>query len=226
MCGVVASFVKQGYEIDKELFMKLLLESNIRGQHSSGLAWLSKIAQKAYEVHVQCNAKALISYVSNTPKIIIGHTRYSTSGKTPQPVSLSKGDSNNTLLKSLVLNGVITQASSEKWSRKFNVICKTDCDAEILLHYKQHPLMIEPSSQAVAMIDFEMETLYFWRNEERPLYYIDREDALYVASTKDIFRRIGFVETPIKCEPCVEYKINDSLFQTSLIRKPRQDLQV
>lgn len=224
MCGVIGVFVKQN-DFPHEKFSRLLRESQIRGQHATGIAWVDQDDHPLSQNQMLCSLGACEFVNSQYPsdlnkkvKAIVGHTRYSTSNLAyNQPIVLED--------TALVLNGVVTQSDPSEWKQKFGVDCLGKNDAEILLRCSPHPLLIEPSSQACVVINSTRKEMRFWRNEERPLYFLETEDSWIVASTKDIFHRAGFEQAPKKCEPCVEYCVRDGIFQTTLIRQPHEDLQ-
>lgn len=223
MCGIVGLLVKKG-EFPFDLFKRLLEECQIRGQHATGIAY--EVNGKLKVVHEPVPARQFeLPSDFRVTRVALGHTRYSTSDlEYNQPIAV--GD------RAIVLNGVITQADPNCWPAMFGgVECEGKNDAELLLRVNQHPLLIEPSSQAALLLDAERQSLSFWRNEERPLYFVDREDMLIVSSTQDIFRRCGVVGEVIRSTPCVEYKTSLwgrgdlHYLKKTQIRQPRTDLQ-
>jgi glutamine phosphoribosylpyrophosphate amidotransferase len=158
--------------------------------------------------------------------IVIGHTRYSTSDiEYNQPISDGT--------RAIALNGVISQADPDKWPELFDVRCEGRNDAEIalqMLKQNRHPLLIEPSSQACVVINARENTLEFWRNEERPLYYLDTSEYTLVASTQDIFCRVGIRDSKLT-QACVSYtsrlwpRIPQRKLELKSIRAPKEDLQ-
>lgn len=202
MCGIIG-IVSKKQEFPVELFRQMLLQSQIRGQHATGISFIDDALCTTIKKPIPASEFELPEILKET-KIAIGHTRYSTSDiDYNQPLS--------TGTKAIALNGVITQAAPEWWQDMFGVVCEGKNDAEIVLRTlvakQRHPLLIEPSSQACVAIDSRAGTMEFWRNEERPLYYLDNSEYTIVASTLDIFCRVGLRDA-IMCDPCFAYTVS------------------
>lgn len=79
--------------------------------------------------------------------------------------------------------------------------------------------MIKFKGSSIAAIVLQNEEIKFFRNGNRPLWYLEYNDSYFISSTKDILQRTfknvlnKYVE-PIKCENGIEYKI-DSIFRFS-----------
>jgi asparagine synthetase B (glutamine-hydrolysing) len=223
MCGIIGIVAtKSSFPLDK--FKALLQEAKIRGLHATGLAFVDsgKLVCERQATSAE-TFKFPEAVAKKSTRVAIAHTRYSTSDlKFNQPIFSPT--------KAVILNGVISQADPSEWKKLFGVECEGRNDAEIvlrLLEKQEHPLSVVDSSQACIYVDTELNELKFWRNEQRPLYWLETEDCLIVASTKDIFKRAGFKQAPSNCTPCVEYGINLQSFKrtSQIIRKANEDLQ-
>lgn len=225
MCGLIAVVNKENGKFPADMFKSVVYQAQIRGQHATGLAF-----DNADELVVMI--KALPATNVDMPielydaKMAMCHTRYSTS-------NLLWNQPNYTEHTALIHNGVVTQADPEKWEELFGVECATGNDSEILLRLMEqgrHPLHLENTSQACVYMDVAKGQLKFWRNEQRPLYYLENNDFLLVASTVDIIHRLGInrsFDYVHRCEPCVEYTydINKKSLSQEQVRIPSEDLQ-
>lgn len=202
MCGIIA--VKSNNTYNMDIIKYLLLESQIRGKHSTGVSYIcndgfktireSSPAKLFVENHWDEIKNDLYNYRSIN---LIAHTRYSTSGipdaENAQPISDNK--------LSIVMNGVITQSSPDKWESEFGVKCKTTNDTEIA-HIKMkngiNPLKLSKGkddikfSMAICAL-WDNGRIQFFRNGRRPQYYylLDwNSDVSIVTSTKEITKRV------------------------------------
>lgn len=220
MCGVLGMMNLGG--IDMVAFRRLLLQSMIRGKHATGIAWnengeiKSKIVAQSADLFEMPHIKT---------DLIIGHTRYSTSGfEYNQPI-VGK-------TQAISHNGVITQEPSDQWEGLFGFATEGECDSELILRsieQGKHPVdHFRTSSMAVVMIDIDQAYgIHAFRNELRPLYQYDGEYGVAFASTKDIFHRADFSDGTIsRLEPCVHYShVLDSEALYEIERQTRGDRQ-
>ena len=230
MCGIAGFYSKD--EMPLKDMRVVLDEIGIRGIHSTGVSWDNgglrvKIDPVPYNEFVIPDEPATGA---------VFHTRYSTSNiDYPQPVYTTRGPEqphySDEIIEALVHNGVITQEPFENWKDKYGYKGENKCDSVLLLEdenneMRNHPLVDYPdSSMAVIMIEPDPWFYFgFYRNEQRPLYYVEHSDLIVVASTK---RAIEYFGKPVACEPCVHYSMD--LFDWGLkakeIRKPKKDLQ-
>ena len=224
MCGVVGLVAKPGKAFAYPVFAQLMKEARIRGQHATGVSWYD-----GRLVHTEKQAVPENQFIypnelqwDDTVVSAIGHLRYSTSDlRFNQPF----GDTDI----SIVHNGVISQEPPETWDEQFGVNCYTANDSEIIYRWlcgnnmRRHPLDMVDTSQAV--IGLERDAFFFWRNEQRPLYYYEHDDYIAVASTRDILRRAGLIGRVQECHPCFHYEYKRGIFTSKKIRQPLQDLQ-
>lgn len=141
ICGVIG-FKQLDSEAPVPEFMTfleaLLVESQIRGKHATGAAWVEGNLIRCVKAPV-----AAISFIADSseggwgafraanPSAAILHTRYSTSGDweenaNNQPLTRAKK-------LALVHNGLISQASKEEFEEAYDVRCVTENDSEVLL---------------------------------------------------------------------------------------------
>lgn len=226
MCGLVGLAMKPGFEFNTRAFGALMKEAQIRGQHATGISYVVDHVLHTLKEPVPQDKFKYPAELSQAT-VAIGHLRYSTS-------DLEFNQPNATEFQALAHNGVVTQAPPEQWEQMFRVNCKTRNDSEILLQMFQketpeHPLFLHESSQACVMIDVDPagDSLMFWRNEQRPLYFYEDDAFLAVASTRDILVRAGYAENIQECMPCVHYTYNSTYNKliSTLIRPSRLDLQ-
>lgn len=186
MCGIIAF---RGEKVNPELFAELFWQSKVRGLHSFGIAKVVNgefIVKKWHKSDF--SREEVCDFVSDCESII-AHTRYSTSGdwynhKNNMPI-IHKN-------KAIVMNGVVTQAPKEHWKEQFGVNCSTDNDAEILLHLDTETILelskAEKISVSCAVLD-NSNNLAVFRNNLRPLWFLNTTEGVYVCSTMDIAHR-------------------------------------
>lgn len=201
MCGIIA--IKSNDVRDLTLVKYLLEESQIRGKHSTGVSYINRAGLTTLKDNIP--SKLFVQkYWSSIERDItdygvvslVGHTRYSTSGiadtVNAQPIADDK--------LSIVMNGVVTQSSPDKWENEFGVKCQTTNDTEIAhIKMKQgiNPLRLSKSkedirfSMAVCSL-WDSSRIQFFRNGRRPQYYCTLKgysEFSIVASTKQIVQR-------------------------------------
>jgi len=218
MCGIVGMYSQEYDESHTELFKQIFRESQIRGRHASGISYLKgkKVVTKSEPI----SADEFVDKIGipNT-NIIIGHCRYSTSDlEYNQPIGTKK--------MAIAHNGIITQSDPENWEKRFGYKFKTKNDSEIILRNlekgKKHPLVkYKDSSMAVVAIGHKG-NFKFFRNGNRPLYYHNIGEALFVASTKDIliraFKKItGENIEPAECINGYQYSFGGKESRVDLI---------
>lgn len=230
MCGLIGIVNKENGKFPVDLLRSLMLEARIRGQHATGIAYrVDHQGRPELKVHIEprpVNEFVLPDDIYDADAVIL-HTRYSTS-------DLQWNQPNYAKDSALIHNGVVTQADPSTWKEEFGVDCKTRNDSEILLHMMlgnvrgKHPLDLVNTSQACIYLDAGYGKMMFWRNEQRPLYYVDGPDFLVVASTKDIMVRAGIPSNLVwSCKPCVEYQVDikSGSLTNGQVRIPNEDLQ-
>lgn len=173
-------------KVRRLLLARVFLESQVRGRHATGVSFILGGQVYTYKSPVPASdffkegAAKRIFYSDVT--MLLGHTRYSTSGDyldnlNNQPIQIE-----NT---AVAHNGVISQDEKSKWP----VPCVTDNDSELLLRMDLGALIQSSASIAAGIITSE--GACFFRNEKRPLVRVNVPDLAIemVVSTHDIFKR-------------------------------------
>lgn len=217
MCGLLGCYAASPEEFPQSLFWEMANEVKIRGFHATGLTSSdgtileSKVEATGFNWFDRPN---LID-----KKSAILHCRYSTTSDLTYNQPIIKP------MNALIHNGVVSQAAPSEWEDLFGVKCETTNDSEILIQLwnsGRHPLEIANSSQACILL--EPNRMYFWRNEQRPLYYHKGKSFVLVSSTRDIFARCHLSAN--KCDPCVEYSVGEGCeISERQIRESMKDLQ-
>lgn len=204
MCGIVGVIGESPDKI-REAVVKLLLQSQIRGKHATGISYVKD--GKIVTIKKPIPAMEFIELIpKDIGNIVIGHTRYSTSdSRYNQPL-----DKDNI---SLVHNGVITQAPFEQWEELYGlrdfttrndseILLKTCCENKDMFGL----LNFEESSIAAGIIKHG--ELWCFRNNRRPLYLFNTDDVLGFASTENIIKRALKTTLDIyKCKPNKMYNL-------------------
>lgn len=183
MCGIIGVISLQKALV-KNTVMRLLLQSQIRGKHATGISYLED-EKYLSTISRPTSAKNFIDVISplDLGHIVIGHTRYSTSDiEYNQPIQEGSF--------SLVHNGVITQAPFEQWESLYGYTnFTTRNDSEILLKAWQKDMFCEFENSSIAAGMIANGELLCWRNERRPLYLFHTNRMCGFASTENIIRR-------------------------------------
>ena len=216
MCAVIGIY--SGSElVNISDFQALLLQSKVRGKHATGAAWIENGELKTYVIPESAEQLELPEIRT---RLIIGHCRYSTSDLNfNQPIY----DGN----LAIAHNGVVTQQDSTEWPELYGMDFKTRCDSEILLrHYEKgvHPLNVEGSMAALILNNIEDPSLIFFRNGERPLYFIEKKPFYYIASTQNILKRAGIGEGE-KTIAGVSYLLKAGNLKAKRVKEIAEDLQ-
>lgn len=222
MCGIVAVKQKRGHPFPLHAFISLMEEASIRGVHATGVSYFLDDRVRTFKTPKPMSLKNLPSSVLKELSSCdgaIGHVRYSTSDlQFNQPFQIGE--------LALVHNGVVSQADPSKWEELFGVSCATRNDSEILLHVAAskpyHPVTLENTSQACALL--EQDSISFWRNAQRPLYYVETDEYLAAASTKDIIKR-ALGKSSIRTEPFTVYRFDGQFLATQPYPIIEEDLQ-
>jgi len=220
MCGIIGvDFKAPVTQDDLNMIKQIFIESQIRGKHSTGLAYYDNgklICEKANIPAKQFVKQFDWQRFLGKPLKLIGHTRYSTSHiEYAQPMG---GDDCY-----IVLNGVITQAEPYKWQHLYGFKCETKNDTELLYMYWQkyktfdnteHLLKTFPgSSMSVCYLTNTGEFGYF-RNSLRPQWLVKVPNkGIIIVSTLNIAIRSlipGHIEKvkPIDKQEKIPYFMN------------------
>jgi hypothetical protein len=218
MCGIVGLRCKD-QEISEMVLKELLINSQIRGKHATGIAYFEGKRIKSIITSIPAE-KFIKKQIFPDSEYIIGHVRYSTSNlKYNQPL---------TDRISVVHNGVITQEQFENWEDHFGYSnFQTKNDTEILLK------CLQAKKQPAGVL--EDNKMYCFRNNTRPLHMfksVIEIDGIPLfngfASTEDIIKRTFkafdsmFDVEIIPIEPFVKYIFmgNGSLSKISMKHDP------
>lgn len=189
MCGVIGYLAPNVTLKDLDNLTTLLEESQVRGRHSTGVSYILEgeiktvIEKDCASVFISRRMREINADLWREGSIrLIGHTRYATSGETPQPIHLHD--------ISLAMNGVISQADPSTWGHGYT----TDNDAEILqreLLCGGHAFQrdFENASIAACALYHDGRLLAF-RNGRRPLWRAQlRAETVVFSSTAQILAR-------------------------------------
>lgn len=201
VCGVLGFYSKDPRPAHLEAICNLFEQSKVRGLHAAGFSvWEPKELHRdgirtVKAFNVEDIKKEIMKMRYSPPQILIGHTRYSTSGDwkdhtNNQPIHLGDG-------ASLVFNGVIHQGKKEEYEKIYGRRYVTDNDGEIVLRKfldEGHGVaarFVGKGKFSFAGAWLSKGEIYIARNEFRPLYEATFLDGKFFASTRDIFRRAG-----------------------------------
>lgn len=199
MCGVIGAYaIKPSANISRNV-ERIFIESRIRGRHAFGFSnWSNGLLDTHKFLDVIPCVKALPSSIT----CLIGHARYSTSGdfkniENNQPLELDGS--------SLAFNGVISMATKLENEAKYGQTYRADNDGEIFLDKFNRDdgweSFVSTGRFSFAGLVLKDGCITAIRNESRPLYSCKTEEAVYVASTRDIFLRADirgdYVQVPV-----------------------------
>ena len=192
MCGIVGVSLDFIEPRQIELVKKVLLESQIRGLHASGITWSddnklhSRIAPVPMSELLHDNPSLLEKTLTEGHHMrMIAHVRYSTSDlEFNQPIIDED--------LAIVHNGVITQSPSYGWESEFSLKISTKNDSELILRTLQNnedPIDKFPDA-SIAYISLDKTgDIFYARNGKRPLYVTPFRNGYILTSTKDIMLR-------------------------------------
>ena len=205
MCGIIGVDFKQPIiQDDINMIKQIFIESQIRGKHSTGLAWYENgklFSEKENIPATQFVEKFNWKQFLGKPLKLIGHTRYSTSNiEYAQPIG---GEDCY-----IVLNGVITQSEPENWKHLYGFECKTKNDTELLYRYWQKYKSFDsynkllktfPKSSMSVCYLTKTGKLGHFRNSLRPQWMVnlpDRKGKIIVSTMNIAIRSLipGFIE--------------------------------
>jgi glutamine phosphoribosylpyrophosphate amidotransferase len=202
MCGVIG-FDSPNTDPYREVLARLLVESSYRGLHSLGFAWLGRQSMMLHHspplIEREAVRELLDLALDGLPHIsLIGHTRYCTSDpESPLPV-IRDG-------VAIVLNGVISQETSENWPNTRDLPYEGQNDAEIALRFAQDGALAKHGGSFAIGILYPEGDQTWVRNGHRPLWCGSWMDARFHCSTRDIAKRaLGSKLTSIAEAPVVD----------------------
>jgi len=192
VCGIVAASFDFITEKQVALVERVLIESQIRGMHASGIVWhdgtaLQRIAEpRPIGELIEDNPGLIDQTVTREQHMsLIAHIRYSTSDLAfNQPIADED--------LAIAHNGVISQSPPGNWETEYDLKVSTRNDSELILRALQkgeNPMEKFPdASIAFVSIDRHGDISYA-RNGKRPLWITLFRNGFIVTSTKDIMLR-------------------------------------
>lgn len=195
MCAIIGFLSKNPNQEAIQTLKKLFVESKIRGMHAYGYA----TPQKTNKSH---SLKTLIESIDK-PNILIGHCRYSTSGD-------YLDHNNNQPLKyldeSMVFNGVIDMRTKPEMEKAYQIQMTSDNDGEIMLQNNNRQQLLQ-SHISFAGLFLKGNKMIAMRNGNRPAYWAQKYDSIYVGSTADIMRRALLKPEPLEINKEYEWAL-------------------
>lgn len=197
MCGIVGYSSTDPKPEHFSILHSLIIESSIRGLHSYGYSFVKddKLITRKYH-----DLDEIVFPVCNK---IIYHNRYSTSGdyrnhKNNQPIHVDD--------MALVFNGVIDMRTKRQIEKDYKINMETDNDGEILIQRCGNNTELisrfvnDMKGSFAGIILDSNNKMFAIRNKKRPCWILEYENAIFLASTRDIFKRVDnmFEPTPIK----------------------------
>jgi len=191
MCAIVGFVCPEPNKQAIDTLKRLFIESKIRGMHAYGYAAI----QDGEVVEQKSNALKPLLMSIQSPTMMIGHCRYSTSGD-------YKDHQNNQPLRHgdewLVFNGVIDMRTKAEMEQAHHMSLKSENDGEIMLQTKDRAALLKSGITFSGLL-LKSQRLAFFRNEDRPAYKATRYGATFIGSTADILRRC--LLNPVPLEP-------------------------
>lgn len=210
MCGIVAVDIKDIASDQIESIKKVMIETEIRGKHASGISWFSE--GKVHTIKASKPISELLEEFdiyrcvdeNNGHLTMIAHIRYSTSDlNNNQPIvepymtdaGLKFNNTGGVGKFSIVHNGIITQSDPSTWEDLFGLgQTYSNNDSELVfnaLNSGLHPLKeFTESSMAVASIN-HLGHVHAFRNGGRPMWLTKTYNGMIATSTSDIITRSG-----------------------------------
>ena len=195
MCAIIG-FV--GYSFSEQAFAtlhRLFIESKIRGMHAYGYA--AHLHSGETEVNKSNQLMPLLKNMSKTPKLLIGHCRYSTSGDYKNPAN------NQPLVykdEFLAFNGVIDMRTKPEMEAAHKIDMESDNEAKDRMSLLRNEITFSG-------LVLKKDSLQFFRNEGRPAYKASKYGCIYIASTQDILRRCLLNPEPLNPHEVHEWTI-------------------
>ena len=227
MCGIVAVNIEDISSDQIEEVKRLLIETEIRGRHASGISWYSegvvhtvKASKPISELLEEFDISRCVGD-NNGRLSMIAHIRYSTSDlEYNQPIGNEKF--------SIVHNGVITQADPTLWHNEFRLGAPKGRNDSELIHMAlvqgKHPLSyFQDASMAVATLSYKGHVRVF-RNGKRPLWLTKVYNGSIATSTQDIVERAG-VEHIVQSKATAGVDYNLTTNQHTFVVEDMEDLQ-
>tara|TARA_B110000285_G_C15137569_1_gene628186 strand:- start:926 stop:1657 length:732 start_codon:yes stop_codon:yes gene_type:complete len=243
MCGIFAADIQDIGSDQIESIKKVLIETEIRGKHASGISWFSegkvntiKASKPISELLEEFDIYRCVDDNNGHLKMI-AHIRYSTSDAfNNQPIieprmngeELEFNNEGGTGKFAIVHNGIITQSDPSTWNDLFGLGQTYSAnDSELVFNAFTnglHPLKeFTESSLAVASIN-HLGNVRAFRNGSRPMWLTQTYNGMIATSTSDIITRSGLEYSEhFKSIPGVDYDLTNA--SSKIIVKNMEDLQ-
>lgn len=203
MCGVFGFACNRPTKSMYNLATAVLVETEIRGPHATGHAFLDTKGRVKHQKHAVKSSE----YVDlpewkrmkkNMPRRLLGHCRFTTHGSELDNQNNHPHVGNR---YALIHNGILKRFEYNPWKE----LCQTECDSEAILRVMElghDPIQAAArvfnafysSNFAVLALDKQTREIHFFRNPERPLRVWRGKDFVLIASTEDILEK-AFVKT-------------------------------
>jgi glutamine phosphoribosylpyrophosphate amidotransferase len=203
MCGIVGVSLDFITSSQLELVERVLIESQIRGMHASGIVW-----HDGYALQREAEPKPIGQMLKDNPSLVdqavtkeqhlnlIAHIRYSTSDLAfNQPIA-------DTDL-AIAHNGIVSQTLPSSWESEFDLKVSTRNDSELILRALQNdedPLEKFPDASIAYVSINKYGDVGYSRNGKRPLWVTTFRNGFIITSTKDIMLRASndaFIPMPV-----------------------------
>ena len=201
MCAVIGAILLEPTKQDFAMLRRVFHESKIRGMHATGISFLPKWSTGIETIKEPLPADQFVDKHLHDDNLndmvaddgnlyIIGHCRYSTS-------DLEFNQPMESVNKSIVHNGVITQELPENWKEIYGYDCITKNDSELVAH-SDDPLR-EFSHMSMGVVELYAERkIRFYRNGKRPIYLSSIPNGCIITSTADIANRAEVGGQPVE----------------------------
>lgn len=197
MCGVIGALLNKPTQQDFDRLRRVFIESQVRGKHATGLAYVAQNTVHIISLPVPADAFPFDfpSYLNEDGNLyLIGHTRYSTSDlEFNQPIGNPSA--------AIVHNGVITQELPENWEKLYGHNCETRNDSELLFRSLEGDNVGAmwnewPNASISFLLLYADKTITAGRNGKRPQWmFKDRAGNQWFTSTDNIAMRAGLPHT-------------------------------
>ena len=183
MCGLFGWMTKNGDGPDLGRLRRIAVETQTRGHHAFGLAWLGADGRiRTFKRPGPATANLCDLDRVRDAIIVVGHCRYATHGnprdnRTNHPHRAGRG--------MICHNGVVANYAS--LIRRYHLAPETECDTEVLglliAHRFSGPLA-QRAARAAEATDGKLAILGLWRKPAR-LLIVRRGNPLCMGETKD-----------------------------------------
>lgn len=220
MCGVFGFISADGKGPDLALLRAIGRETETRGQHAHGLAWVDPAGRlHAYKRSDRLSWNLECLDRLDGARMVIGHCRYATSGR-------GEGDNHPHPADGgwIVHNGIVF--NHRELVRRFDLAPSTKCDSEVLglLIGRGNGSLLERAAAAVAPAEGPLVVMGLWTRPLR-LLVVRRGKPLHVAV--DGNRNVYFASLPGALEASRRLSTADRLLDNTarVVRVVNGDLE-